>query len=132
TQAAVIDRERASAQHERGKTQQKRIEDVQRLADVKATIAPLSPLLSDDNYNNADVGGEGKLFADQGTDTDLAKLRQTALVTKQNEYSNRAGGYVAVITVLAVALFLAGLSLTVGGAFRLLLLVPSMLIGLWC
>src|SRR4051812_20842692 len=131
TQSKVLQRQVVNAQRTRGITDQQRNGDAQRLRDVRALIAPLSPLLSDDKYND-ESAGPGRLSADENVATDLATLRQTALVTVQNTYGNKAGGYIAVITVLAVALFLVGLSLTVGGAFRLFLVVPGIVIALWC
>src|SRR3954468_110459 len=133
TQSKVVQREAVNSQRNQRTPDAQRKADAARLTDVRAELAPLSPLLSDNAYNDdSSQSFDQRLTADENTVPDDARLRQTALVTVQNAYGTKAGGYVAIITVLAVALFLAGLSLTVGGTFRLLLVVPSLIIAGWC
>ena len=65
-------------------------------------------------------------------DSRIARLRQEAKVREQNGWGGKADSLVAVITVLAVGLFLVGLSLTTGGRLRPLLLFPAIGIAVWC
>jgi tetratricopeptide (TPR) repeat protein len=63
---------------------------------------------------------------------DEARLRQGVLADRANDHGDKADAYVAVLTVLAVALFLLGLSLTVQGRSRFVLAVPGVVIGVAC
>jgi tetratricopeptide (TPR) repeat protein len=63
---------------------------------------------------------------------DEARLRQTVNADRANAHGDKADSYVAVITVLAVALFLLGLSLTVGGRGRYVLAAPGVALAVGC
>jgi tetratricopeptide (TPR) repeat protein len=63
---------------------------------------------------------------------DLQRLKQKVFASKANDYGDKADSYVALLTVLAVSLFLTGLSLTVGGRGRYLLAIPGVAIALVC
>ena len=59
-------------------------------------------------------------------------MRQLIQADLANDHGSKADSYVAVLTVLAVALFLLGLSLTVQGRSRYVLAAPGVAIGLVC
>jgi tetratricopeptide (TPR) repeat protein len=59
-------------------------------------------------------------------------LTQQVFANKANDYGNKADSYVALLTVLAVGLFLIGLSLTVSGRGRYLLAIPGVAIAVVC
>ncbi|MDQ1423865.1 MAG: hypothetical protein QOD72_1363, partial [Acidimicrobiaceae bacterium] len=89
-----------------------------------------------------DAIGQGtKVQDDQGAQTldsqlqttpDKARLSQKVFANKANDYGNKADSYVALLTVLAVGLFLIGLSLTVSNRGRNLLAIPGVVIALVC
>ncbi len=107
--------------------------EVERLTTVQSAIAQLSPLLSDAEYADDTVPFfEQNLFADRRVEANEARLRQDASVAKEQDWGAKADGFVAVLTVLAVSLFLAGLSLTVTGRGRRLLVAPAVLIAVVC
>ncbi len=107
--------------------------EVERLTTVQSAIAQLSPLLSDAEYADDTVPFfEQNLFADRRVEANEARLRQDAAVAKEQDWGAKADGFVAVLTVLAVSLFLAGLSLTVTGRGRRLLVAPAVLIAAVC
>ena len=66
------------------------------------------------------------------TAPDKARLTQKVFANKANNYGDKADSYVALLTVLAVSLFLIGLSLTVSGRGRYFLALPGVLIALVC
>ncbi|MEY2422323.1 MAG: hypothetical protein QOI95_2390 [Acidimicrobiaceae bacterium] len=66
------------------------------------------------------------------TKPDLQRLKQGVFANKANDYGDKADAYVALLTVLAVSLFLTGLSLTVGGRGRYLLAFPGVAIAVIC
>ncbi len=66
------------------------------------------------------------------TAPDKARLEQKVFANKANDYGNKADSYVALLTVLAVALFLIGLSLTVSGRGRYYLAVPGVAVAIVC
>ena len=61
---------------------------------------------------------------------DEARLRQTVNADRANSHGDKADSYVAVLTVLAVALFLFGLSLTSQGRGRFVLAAPALALAL--
>jgi tetratricopeptide (TPR) repeat protein len=63
---------------------------------------------------------------------DEARLTQQVFANKANDYGNKSDSYVALLTVLAVGLFLIGLSLTVAGRGRYLLAIPGVGIAIVC
>jgi tetratricopeptide (TPR) repeat protein len=63
---------------------------------------------------------------------DKARLTQKVFANKANDYGNKADSYVALLTVLAVGLFLIGLSLTVSGRARYFLATPGVAIAIVC
>ena len=66
------------------------------------------------------------------TEPDKARLTQKVFANKANDYGNKSDSYVALLTVLAVSLFLIGLSLTVSGRGRYFLALPGVAISLVC
>ena len=66
------------------------------------------------------------------TTPDKARLQQEVFSNKANDYGNKADAFVALLTVLAVGLFLIGLSLTLSGRGRYLLAVPGTAIAVVC
>lgn len=104
-----------------------------RYASVREALAGLSPLLSDKRYSeDSDPAFPNRFFADAIVESDKAKLQQMARAELVNAYGGKADAYVAVLTVLAVALFLVGLSLTVAGRGRRLLFIPGVGLAAWC
>ena len=107
----------------------------ERWARVKSAIAPLAPLLSDTRYSdeNEELFKRLQRFeTDKGVDPDVATLRQAAEGEKAEKWSSKSSRYVAILTLLAVSLFLLGLSLTIGGAARFVFVMPALVIVAWC
>jgi tetratricopeptide (TPR) repeat protein len=96
--------------------------------EAEGSLAGLSPLLSDAAYR--DRGGRYAEVLDTGPNRLL--LSQEADREAADAWGDREIGYVAVITFLAVALALLGLSVTIGGRARLLLVVPAIAITAAC
>jgi tetratricopeptide (TPR) repeat protein len=71
-------------------------------------------------------------FAKSQLDPDVARLKQQVFAAEANDYGNKADAYVALLTVLAVGVFLIGLSLTVSGRGRYLLAIPGICIAGLC
>ncbi len=71
-------------------------------------------------------------FAKSQVDPDVARLEQQVFAAEANDYGNKADAYVALLTVLAVGIFLIGLSLTVSGRGRYLLAIPGIGIAVIC
>lgn len=63
---------------------------------------------------------------------DLDRLKQRVRADQANAHGGKADSYVAIITVLAVGLFLIGLSLTVQSRVRWVLAGPGLLIAIVC
>lgn len=104
-----------------------------RHASVREALTSLTPLLSDKRYSEGnDPAFPNRFFADAVVDADKARLRQMARAELVNDYGGKADAYVAVLTVLAVSLFLVGLSLTVSGRGRKLLFYPGLGLAIWC
>lgn len=66
------------------------------------------------------------------TEPDKARLTQKVFANKAADYGSKADSYVALLTVLAVGLFLIGLSLTLSGRGRYYLALPGVAIALVC
>jgi len=79
-----------------------------------------------------DLNGADALDSQLQRDPDREQLRQQVFANKANDYGNKADSYVAVLTVLAVGLFLIGLSLTVGGRGRYFLAIPGVAVAMVC
>ena len=88
-----------------------------------AGLTPIDPLNPDTIFTDLAEGNE---------DADAARLRQVVAADRANDHGGNADSYVAVLTVLAVALFLLGLSLTVQGRTRYVLAAPGVAIALVC
>jgi tetratricopeptide (TPR) repeat protein len=98
----------------------------QRFAATRQAIAGQTPI---DPSNPATVTEQ---FAAGNESPDAARLRQTVEADLANDHGGKADSFVAVLTVLAVALFLLGLSLTVQGRSRYVLATPGVIIALVC
>jgi tetratricopeptide (TPR) repeat protein len=98
----------------------------QRYAAVREAIAQLTPI---DPTDPLTVATE---FARGNESADAARLRQSVEAELANDHGGKADSYVAVITVLAVSLFLLGLSLTVQGRSRIVLFAPGVAIAVVC
>jgi tetratricopeptide (TPR) repeat protein len=70
--------------------------------------------------------------AQLGVDPDKARLTHEVNADRANDHGNKADSYVALLTVLAVGLFLIGLSLTVSGRGRYLLAAPGVALAIVC
>lgn len=105
--------------------------EAERWETIRAAVVPLTPLLSQEEYNTDPIHNS-PYFADRGIEPDKVRLQQAALSEKVNAWGNKANSYVAVLTLLAVALFLFGLSLTVGGGVRRLIAAPAVAIFAAC
>lgn len=99
---------------------------VERFAAVREAIADLTPI---DPSEPATIGDD---FARGNESPDAARLRQAVEAELANDHGGKADSYVAVLTVLAVALFLLGLSLTVQGRSRYVLAAPGVAIFVVC
>ena len=101
-----------------------------RFAAVRDSLSDLTRLLGDGSAGAPET--TSTLQADLLVEADKARLRQAANAELVNDHGGKADAYVAVLTVLAVSLFLIGLSLTVVGRGRRLLVVPGMGLAAWC
>jgi tetratricopeptide (TPR) repeat protein len=99
-------------------------EEAARWERARVALSPLSPLLGDERYAIEPVA-ESPYFAEKSTAIDTASLRQQARSEVVGAWGSKSGSYIAVITLLAVALFLLGLSLTIGGEVRKFLTIPA-------
>lgn len=99
-------------------------------------IRSLSPLLADMRYQPS----EDVIRFDQYFEESLVKARskaewQRAMTQQAEAWETKARGYLSIITILAVALFLFGLSLTIPGVVRYILVGAGVLIvavsGVW-
>ncbi|MGH9137445.1 MAG: tetratricopeptide repeat protein [Acidimicrobiales bacterium] len=96
-----------------------------RFGRVREAIVDASPLLGDEPQDRADRQAE----LDERPDR--ARLEQAVEAARANDHGGKADTYVAVLTVLAVGLFLIGLSLTVQRA-RFVLLAPGVVVAVVC
>lgn len=105
----------------------------ERFQAVRDSLTGLSPLLENEEYSEtADPLFPTRYDADVTVEPDLAQLRQEAKAEEADSYGGKADTYVAILTVLAVSLFLIGLSLTVVGRGRVLLLAPGVGLAAVC
>ena len=98
----------------------------EQFAAARAAIAALTPI---DLGDPATIAAD---FAAGNESADAARLRQVVEADRANDHGGKADSYVAVLTVLAVSLFLLGLSLTVQGRTRYVLAAPGVAIALVC
>ncbi len=107
-------------------------EVVERLNHLRSSLVKLSPLLGDERYTElADDRFPNRYFYDELQGADRARLIQAGADEIDRAQEGKASTYNAALTVLAVALLLLGLSLTIGRS-RLVLFVPGLLMGLFC
>ena len=138
TQSELLDRRRIIAVNRQRQAVGTPSADVfalaaERAAAVKQAIAATSPLVSDEEFNETgDPNFPNRFDAEVSLEPDEARLRQTAQAELANGHGEKADTFVAILTVLAVALFLLGLSLTVEGRSRRLLVVPGVGIAVVC
>ena len=98
--------------------------DATRWGALSAAMSDGAPEQSDDDVNT--VAAKLQVAPDE------ARLTQQVFAGKANDYGNKADAYVALLTVLAVGLFLIGLSLTVSGRGRYLLAIPGVAVAVIC
>lgn len=101
----------------------------ERAAEVTALIAPLSPLLDEMGpyyITSTDTADLDSYHADRNIYTTTLLAEQRTFVTAAADaWNGKADGYVTVLTILAVTLFLYGLSTTVKGNMRFLFAVVA-------
>jgi len=94
-------------------------ESAARWADLAAKLDTDTPLLTDPQFGEkTDPQFPGAFDAQLEIQPTAQRLSHEVLATESNDHGNKADSYVAVLTLLAAALFLAGLSLTVAGRGR--------------
>lgn len=98
--------------------------DATRWGDLSTALSNGAAIQKDADVNTKD--------AELQVEPDRARLTQLVFADKANDYGNKADAYVALLTVLAVGLFLIGLSLTVSGRGRYLLAIPGVAIAVVC
>lgn len=106
--------------------------DAQRAAAVKAALVGTSPLLEGEFSEENDPNFPFAFDAEVTVGPDEARLRQEAQAELADDHGSKADTFVAILTVLAVSLFLLGLSLTVEGRSRRLLVIPGVGIAVIC
>src|SRR5207249_12158298 len=107
--------------------------EAERWATVKSKLTPISPLLYDPRYDkDADPNFPNRFDSERAVSNDVASLRQAAASESAEKWGSKADRYVAIITLLAVSLFLLGMSLTIGGRVRLLFVAPAAFVAVWC
>lgn len=136
TRSELLDQERAIAVNRRNRADEGSDLsgfEVERLEAARDSLTDISPLLSEEEFTE-----EGDDLFPVGLDASLtqsaneAGLRQEREAELANGHGSKADTYVAILTVLAVALFLLGLSLTVQGRSRGVLVLPGAGIALVC
>jgi tetratricopeptide (TPR) repeat protein len=95
---------------------------------ASGTIDDASALLAEERYR----GRPDRLFNELNVAPNLALLRQQAAQETASAWATKGNRYLGVITLLAVALTLLGLSLTVGLGVRQFLIWPAVLIVAAC
>ena len=98
--------------------------DASRWGELSAAMSNGASIQSDTDVSTKD--------AELQVAPDKARLTQQVFADKANDYGNKADAYVALLTVLAVGLFLIGLSLTVSGRGRYMLAIPGVAIAAVC
>jgi tetratricopeptide (TPR) repeat protein len=107
--------------------------DQARATAVKDALIDASPLLGESDFSERNDPNFPFAFqAEVNVGPDEARLRQEAQAELADGHGSKADTYVAILTVLAVSLFLLGLSLTVEGRSRRLLVVPGVTIAAIC
>lgn len=99
---------------------------VERLAARAAAFAALTEI----DVNDADTFADTRAALFEAPDE--ARLRQTVNADEANDHGDKADSYVAVLTVLAVSLFLFGLSVTAQGRGRYILAAPALVLAVGC
>lgn len=100
---------------------------------VRQSFEALSPLLNEKRYkDDADPRFPERFGADVNLDPNKVRLQQAARAELVQDFGGKADAYVAVLTVLAVSLFLIGLSLTVSGKGRRFLFLPGVGLAAVC
>jgi tetratricopeptide (TPR) repeat protein len=102
-----------------------------RWAAVRDVVTPLTEL-GDDGFLVEDRVEPSLLEAELDVAPDQARLEQVVLADRADDFGGKADRYVAVLAVLAVSLFLIGLSLTVSGRSRYFLAAPGLVIAVVC
>jgi tetratricopeptide (TPR) repeat protein len=107
--------------------------------EIASSISPLTPLLDrDTGYFHPETETENQYVDFYGYHVDTNLITTTMLLEERaftietaNIWNGRADGYVTILTVLAVSLFLYGLSTTIAGGLRYLFaIVGTFLVGL--
>ncbi|MBA2283804.1 MAG: hypothetical protein H0W25_21560 [Acidimicrobiia bacterium] len=98
----------------------------ERFAAVQEALRPFTPV------DPADGATANEALAAAAQAPDAAGLLQEVLADRADDHGGKADSYVAVLTVLAVGLFLIGLSLTVQGRTRWVLAGPGIAVALVC
>ncbi len=108
----------------------------ERSAEVAEMVVPLTPLLDETlPYFNTDTqyADTYSYHVDTNLITTTVLLEQRAFTIKTaNAWGNKGDGYVTVLTVLAVALFLYGLSTTISGVVRYLFALAGSFLVVVC
>lgn len=95
--------------------------------------ATLSPLLSDQQFTQeVDPAFPDAFDASTTVDANRDDLREKTQAATSSQWSAKAGRFGAVITMLAVVLFLLGLSMATSRSIRFVLVVPAVLLVVWC
>ena len=104
-----------------------------RWENVRQSFQQLSPLLSEERFSDdADPRFPERFGAKVNESPNRVRLQQAARAELVEDFGGKADAYVAVLTVLAVSLFLIGLSLTVAGRGRRFLFIPGVGLALAC
>jgi len=101
-------------------------------ADDSSRYGQLSGAIAGDTKVQDETTSASAVSSTLDTAPDKARLEQKVFANKANDYGNKADSYVAVLTVLAVGLFLIGLSLTIAGRGRYYLAAPGVAIAIVC
>jgi len=88
---------------------------------IQKSTADLSPLIADPQFGEAADPTLGALADELDIPPTNARLTHSVQASESNDYGSKADQYVAVLTLLAAALFLFGLSLTINGRGRFVL-----------
>lgn len=93
-----------------------------RAAEVRAVLRARTGFPVEDTSATADEAALAASAAERVVVPETHRLRAQTLATESSDYGSKADAYVAVLTLLAASLFLFGLSLTVSGRGRSVLL----------
>lgn len=104
-----------------------------RWENVRQSFQQLSPLLAEERFSDeADPRFPERFGAKVNENPNKVRLQQAARAELVEDFGGKADAYVAVLTVLAVSLFLIGLSLTVVGRGRRFLFIPGVGLAAAC